>query len=89
MANIYATDGCIDATWNPVGGALEYKLSLNGNPYPSNFEFNVLMGTPPTRGDWCGLNPGATYTIGVSVCKAVGVNYVCSEDATLTASIGG
>ena len=88
VANIYAADGCIDATWDPVPGAVEYKLSLNGNPYPSSFEFNTVVGIPPSRGDWCGLDPNVTYTIGVSVCKAVGVSIVCSADATRSVRIG-
>ena len=87
VVNVYAADGCIDATWDPVPGAVEYKLSLNGDPYPSPHERSVLTGTPRNRGDWCGLDPDVTYTIGVSVCKTVGVSIVCSANRTLTVTM--
>lgn len=73
----------IDAEWDPVPGAEEYRLSINGALYPP-FEASTQSMIPVPRGSYYELQPSTTYTIGVSVCKIVGVSFVCSAEATLT-----
>ena len=88
VAHVYAADLCLEAQWDPVPGAVEYRLSLNGNPYPSDYRSGILIGIPNPSGDYCGLNPGLTHAIGVSVCKTMGVSLVCSADTTRSVTIG-
>ncbi len=87
VTDVYTADRCIAVQWDPVPGAMEYRLSLNGNPV-SDFRSGALIGIPNPRGDYCGLNPDGTNTIGVSVCKTIGISLVCSAYTTRSVTIG-
>ena len=77
-------DTWLSAEWNPVPGVEQYRLSINGNPYAyGDYDVSTLPSRDP-HGRFWNLNPNTTYTIGVSVCRIVGVSFVCSADATLT-----
>ena len=83
-------DTSVTAEWDSVPGAEEYRFSLNGNPFPWNVDASPIGGTniPVPRRIYWNLEPDSTYTIGVSVCKIVGVSFVCSADATLSVTTG-
>ena len=87
VTDVYAADLCVAAQWDPVPGAVEYRLSLNGNPL-IRYRPGALEGIPNPRGDYCGLSPDVTYTIGVSVCKTMGASLVCSAHTTRSVTIG-
>ena len=78
------SDAWVDAEWDPVPDVEQYRRSVNGNPYAYGDYDPANLRSQDPRGSYFNLNPNTTYTIGVSVCKIVGVSFVCSADATLT-----